>query len=795
MTPTRRFFKWLGLALGLLALLAVVAAALWWQRSLPQRSGELALAGLQQPVEVRYDERGVPHLAAQNEADLYRALGFVHAQDRLFQMEMLRRLARGELAEVLGAGLIETDTLFRTLGLRRKADDMAARLDASAPYTQALMAYLDGINQFQASRPLPPEFGLLGISPRPFTPQDSMAVAGYLAYSFAAALRTEPVLTYVRDQLGPDYLRPFGEPRAARPADALALGSGTWQALAQVSALSQQAAALAGQPLFEGSNAWVVGGGRTASGRPLLAGDPHISFALPSVWYEAHLRAPGFELYGHHQALLPFALLGHNTRFGWSLTMFQNDDMDLVAERLHPQDPDRVWHRGQWVALHTREERIAVKNAEPVVLRLRQSPHGPLITESFRSTLGDRPVALWWTFLASDNLLLEAFYQLNRADTLQAARQAAAHIHAPGLNLLWANEGGDIAWWAAARLPQRPAGVDPRFILDAGRGEADKPGFLPFERNPQEENPARGYIVSANQAPADATPGYYNLGERARRIDAALAAGGAWDSARALALQRETGTAYAPALVRAMQPDLLARTQDPSQRQLLAELAAWDGRFEAPSTSATVFMQLLYELARASLADELPPALFEALLRTRAIDHALPRLLADADSPWWDDRRTATRESRGEILHRAWLATLAHLSTLYGDDSRRWTWGRAATVTHAHPLGKVAPLDRLLNAGPYPAPGAREVPSNFAAPLGPAPWKVSYGPSTRRVIDWGAAGQARGINPVGQSGVPGDRHWRDQAQAYHAGGSVPQHLLEADVAAHTRSRLRLQPAR
>ena len=791
-----RVLSWTLVALLVAALLAAAVLAWGLKRAMPVRSGSLPLAGLTASVEVRYDERGVPHLKAQNEIDLYRALGYVHAQDRLFQMEMARRLARGELAEILGPGLVETDTLFRTLGLGRRGEVLAARLDASHPSTPALQAYLDGINQFQASGRLPPEFRLLGIAPRPFTPADSLAVSGYLAYSFAAALRTEPVLTHIRDQLGAPHLRIFME-GGAIASPPLALGQGTQQALAEVARVSLEATELAGLPLLQGSNAWAIGPARTASGRPVLAGDPHIGFSVPSVWYEAHLQAPGFELYGHHQVLVPFALLGHNADFGWSLTMFQNDDMDLVAERLHPQDASRVWHAGRWVPLEERRETLRVKNAPDQTLTLRSSPNGPLITEPFRQALDGRPVSLWWTFLQSDNPLIEAFYQLNRAATLAQGREAARKIHAPGLNVVWASRSGDIAWWAAARLPQRPAGVDPRFILDAARGEADKPGFLPFERNPQEENPARGYIVSANQRPATAAPaGYYNPDGRARLLQAALAAQpSGWTSEQAHALQLASGSPHGPELVRALAPVLQAVAQGERERALVRGLSGWDGRYERSSTSATLFQQLSYELLRAAMQDELPPLLFDHLLKTRGIEPALLRLAQDADSPWWDDRRTPAREDRRATVGAAWRAAIAHLEGLYGQDDRRWTWERAQTLTHAHPLGRIAPLDRLLNVGPFTVAGAREVPANFSSAIGPAPWKVNHGPSTRRVIDFGAPGQARGINPVGQSGVPFDAHYQDQAPTYHAGGQVPQHLLEADVQASTRSTLLLQPGR
>ncbi|MDN3919472.1 penicillin acylase family protein [Roseateles violae] len=785
---------------GLLALFLLAAAVLAWylHGKRPQRDAELRLAGLSAAVGVRWDEAGVPHIEARSEADLYRALGYLHAQDRLFQMEMLRRLSRGELAEVLGPKLVDTDRLFRTLGIRAYADAYAARefANADTPAKRALLAYLDGINQYQATRPAPLEFDLLGIPKRPFTPADTVSVAGYLAYSFAAAFRTEPALSELRDKLGADYLKIFDlawHPDGVVRRD---LRPGDWQDLGRLARLSQDALEAAGQPLFEGSNAWAVSGSRTASGRALLAGDPHIQFSVPAVWYEAHLKAPGFELYGHYQALNPMALLGHNQAFGWSLTMFQNDDLDLIAEKLNPANANEVWYQGRWVALQTREEQIAVKGAAPVRLALRRSPHGPIVNDALAGAAGRTPIAMWWAFAETENPVLQAFYELNRADTLDKARAAAAKVHAPGLNIVWANAAGDIGWWAAAKLPLRPAGVDPSFILDGASAESDKLGFAPFERNPQEENPARGYIVSANHQPAgsEPVPGYYNLWDRAERLDSVLRDPAIkWATANSKALQLDVESGYSRRILRPLLAALRQAARNDEDRLLIEELIAWNGRYTIEQRAPVLFQQLHYELARAAMADELGEAWFDNLRRTRALDHALPRLMADAASPWWDKRGTPQVETQAEIVAEAWARTIDHLRQSFGAEPKDWTWGRAHTLTHGHPLGQQAPLDKIFNVGPFAAPGSHEMPNNLAARLGPAPWTVVYGPSTRRIIDFAAPGQALGINPVGQSGVWGDPHYADQAERHVSGQYRQQYLDEADVAAHTRSRLQLRP--
>ena len=779
---------------------AVSAGGGWYLHSKqPVRSGEVQLSNLQAPVSVRYDERGVPHIQAQNETDMYRALGYVHAQDRLFQMEMMRRLSRGELAAVLGPKLIDTDRLFRTLSIRQHADEYAAKMDPNKPANQALAAYLDGINQYQAGHPAPLEFDLLGIPKRPFTPADTLSVAGYMAYSFAAAFRTEPVLTYVRDQLGADYLKVFD--LAWHPEGVLqpTLAANDWSDLNRLATLSQQALEDAGLPQFEGSNAWAVAGGRTESGKPLLAGDPHIRFAAPAVWYEAQLAYPGFELYGHHQALNPTASLGHNQDFGWSITMFQNDDVDLIAEKVNPSNPNQVWSQGQWVELQSRSEQIEVKGAAPVELTLRRSPHGPIINDALGNLAGSTPIAMWWAFLETENPILDAFYQLNRADTLPKARAAAEKIQAPGLNVIWANAKGDIGWWAAAQLPQRPAGVNPNFILDGANGEADKLGFIPFTANPQEENPARGYIVSANHQPQPASgiavPGYYNLPDRAQRLDQRLADNSVkWNLDNSKALQLDSGSGYSQRLLQPLLPVLQA-TASNEEQALVQLLADWDGEHNLDGIAPTLFNQLVYQLTDAAMRDELGDSFFDNLLSTRVLDVALPRLAADADSPWWDNRNTPAQEDRAATVKAAWQASLAHLRSTQGPTPADWQWGKAHTLTHEHPLGKQPPLDKLFNVGPFAAPGGHETPNNLSHKIGPAPWSVVYGPSTRRLIDFAKPTQALGINPVGQSGVLFDQHYSDQAEPYIKGQYVPQHLSEADVAANTQSTLRLLPGK
>lgn len=379
------------------------------------------------------------------------------------------------------------------------------------------------------------------------------------------------------------------------------------------------------------------------------------------------------------------------------------------------------------------------------------------------------------------------------------ARSAAGKIHAPGLNVVWANAKGDIGWWAAAKLPIRPPGVNPAFMLDGETGESDKLGYYRFSDNPQEENPARGYIVSANHQPISTSgvpvPGYYNLPDRAQALEDRLGNDTLqWNALNAQSLQLSTQTGYFWRVLEPLLPVLSDVVREPLERSVFDSLTQWDGQYSLLNIPPTVFTQLLYEIAHAAMADELGEDQFKNLLATRALDLALPRLAADEVSPWWDISQTDKVETRKDIMRMAWRATITHLKQSLGKSPNDWGWGRAHTLTHVHPLAGQKPLDWLFNVGPFAAPGGREVPNNLGTPIGPAPWAVKFGPSTRRVIDFADASQARGINPVGQSGVLFDRHYQDQAGAYVVNGYMPQFLSEKDVAANSRSTLTLTPA-
>ncbi len=782
-------------------LIITVAAYIYLNAKQPRRSGELKLPGLEQAVTVHYDKWAIPHIYAGNERDAYRALGYIHAQERLFHMEILRRLAKGQLAEILGPKLVSTDTLFRTLRLKQFGQEFIRRQDLNAPGWVAAQAYLDGLNYFQETGPTPIEFEILGIPKTPYTLGDTVSLAGYMAFSFAQGFKTDPTLTFVRDRLGTNYLTDLGFELAGQ--SPLELQAGTQASLGALAGLvADIETQYAPVGFFEGSNAWVVSGRKTKSGKPVFAGDPHIAFSCPSVWYEAHLVTPGFELYGHYLSGNPFALLGSNRKIAWTLTMFQNDDVDFFREKVNPENPNQVWSAGKWVDLQVENETIKVKGQADVLLKVRRSQHGPIVNDALKGLQHEKePVAVWWAFHDHSNAIADSLYSLAHAKDAFEAGAAVRGLKAPGLNFVLADAKGNIGWWAAGAVPIRPAHVNPNFVLDGTSGRDDFKGIYAFEHNPQMINPAGGIIVSANHQPQDfgsgVVPGYYNLDNRARRIDHLLAAKeDGWTAADMQAIQLDTRSNYSLKVrdeAARVLSALDAVKADRLSSRAFELFRQWDGDYRLQSVGPTIFHTLHYNLAEMIYRDELGEDFFKAFLRTRLPDRSLEKIVGRPASPWWDNSKTDRIETRGDILRAAWQATVGHLHDVAGADPDSWHWSKVHTVEYVHAIGRKKPLDKIFNIGPFPVEGSRDVPNYLGFRLSPAPHRVRVGPSTRRIIDFAEPENALGINPTGQAGYFFNDNYADQARLYVDGRYRRQLIDRDEIEAARTSTLVLNP--
>ncbi|MBV1911111.1 MAG: penicillin acylase family protein [Kangiellaceae bacterium] len=788
----------------LLAVISCAGAFIYLNGKQPVRSGELELSGLTKPVNVKYDHFGVPHLTASNDNDLYRAFGFVHAQDRLFQMEMTRRLAQGRLSEVLGKDTIGVDKLFRTLDIGRFAVKWIEqiKLRSDPKMIEVMQSYLDGVNQYVANGTRPIEFDILGMPDHLYTLEDIASISGYMSFSFAQGLRDDPLVHHLSQKLGENYLQDLGilyTPGFEQiPVDPLL----TENVSASVSKVVES---LQSAGLVHGSNSWIIAPSRSESGQALFVNDPHIAFSQPSVWYEAQLKSPDTDVYGHFLSLVPLPLLGLTKEHAWGLTMFENDDMDLYAEKVNPENPEQYWAIDHWQDFEVRDEIIGVNGEDSVIFQVRSSRHGSIVNSIFDGVPGgkyglksaNQPLALWWTFLDTDNDMMEAFYLLPKANTVEKAKLAASKIHSPGLNLMYANKMGDIAWWASAKLPIRPKHVNPKFILDGSSGKDDILGYYDFSHNPQQVNPESGYLYSANNQAADMgdglIPGYYSPTDRPTRIVELLSKKEKFNPDDMKKMLMDNTTPSAIFFKHVSLPVLKAANLNKIEKAALEEFSRWQGNHSPGEVGATIYNRFRMALMRLAMQDELGESLYTNFQFGFLMDRSIWRILDKESSPWWDNMKTTQVETRDELIVSAWREATQFLKQRFGKDIDEWTWANDVKMVHEHPLGRVAPLDKLFNVGPLPSEAGIEAINNLMFVQVGDELKIMMGPSTRRVIDFGDIENTWGILPTGQSGIVSDPHYDDQAVDYSKGKFRHHYITDKDVLENLEEELILVP--
>ena len=593
--------------LGLIVLLLVVLlGGRWWMgRSQADPARGAALAGLGAPVEVWRDSLGVPHVWARDEYDLFRAMGYVHAQDRLFQMEMFRRVADGRLAQILGEPLLETDRFLRTIGMGRSAAENEARLDPA--HRRALQAYADGVNAWITGHPgpLPPEFVTLRFKPEPWTVRNSLSIAKIMAWDLAdwnLGLDVQRALDAVGDSLGRDLL-PFypdsGLTILGSDADWEGRGdtppaeSPTPAPLPRVSGVELPDAPALALELLESvsashaSNSWVIGGSRTRSGKPILANDMHLALRAPAIWYLAALHGGGVNVAGMTLPGVPVVVAGHSDRVAWGYTNAMVDDVDLFVEEVDPNDPNRYRTPGGWEDMTVRPETIQVKGKPAVVQTVRTTRHGPVLSDVEKRG-GDRVLAMQWTAYAPSTEVV-ALLGMNRARNADEFLRALAGFNNPHQNVVYADADGRFGYWMAGRVPLRRGG-DGVLPAPGWTGEADWAGWLGFGQHPHVQDPADGFVVTANNRQVGAAYPHHisaNWAEpwRAVRIRQMVEAGRNLTAADVLAQQMDVRDVWALRhLPRAVQAAERAGLADAA-----TELREWNGEARVDSRAAALF--------------------------------------------------------------------------------------------------------------------------------------------------------------------------------------------------------------
>jgi len=739
-----------------LILLSVLGVYFFLQSTKPSYEGQLNLEGLKDKVEVKYDTYGIPHIYAKNEEDAYMALGYVHAQERLFQMEMIRRVATGTLSEILGADLLDVDKLFRTLGVEEKSKEFTKQFNASnATYKIAAEAYYKGINSFIKNGPTPIEFTIIGIPKREFSIEDAYNAGGYMAFGFAEGFITDPAISKLIEEHGEAYLEDLlftSSKQTTYIYNNPHIDSSKLTSIAQI--IKQIPI-----PLIVGSNSWVIGSDRTKSGKPVFENDTHIGYSQPSVFFEAHLEYPGMSHFGQYLAGVPFSILGHNKFAVIGMTMFENDDVDFYSEKENPANEDQVWHNNAWESLSKRVEVIEVKDGEPETITVRTSGHGPIVNDIFfKDSKNNAPVSVWWAFLQFNNDLMEALYKLNHIASLEDARLGASIIESPGLNIMYADTAGNIAWWASANLPIRPQHVNTKLVLD-GTGKDDILGFYDFSKNPQAENPNWGYVYSANNQPDSVDgmlyPGYYYPRDRAGRIVELInEKPSGWTADDSKKMTSDATSRVQVEMAQTM-VNLIKESKVDIPKEVLALLSNWDGDHQIdaiePSIHYTIQAWLQYYL----LNDEVGYDNLKMLSGTSTLKTSFLHLVQNKESVWWDDVTTSEKETRLDIIKKSVTSALKTLERNYhSSNPSDWKWGKIHTLTHNHPLGEVEALKKYFSVGPLPIMGGREVVNNQGHNLDTTGvFNVTLGPALRTVIDLSNMNGAMSINPTGQSGI------------------------------------------
>ena len=757
----------------------------------PDYSGELQFPGLYEEVDVYYDNYGVPNIYASTEEDAYRALGYVHAKDRLFQMEMLRRVGGGRLSEILGKDLVETDKFFRTIGIDKSADSAVKKYFSSnrqQSFQKAALAYLEGINHFIENGKTPLEYTLLGIRKEKFTPKDMYLVTGYMAYSFAIALRTDPTVEKIKQQLGSAYLKdiaydwPKGfESVPVQQKDSLAASISS--AFHSVSDIFNKTA----MPPWIGSNSWVLSGKKTKSGKPLLCNDTHIGYGQPSVWYEAHIEYPGYQLYGNYMAGFPFQIIGHNQFAAIGMTMFENDDIDLYVEKVNPDNSNEVFFKDHWEKISSREEIIKIKGEKDTVVTIQETRHGAIINGSLKmlDELTDQPVSFWWEYNQSTSTILESSYKLSHAVSIDQARNAVSMITAPGLNIMYADKLGNIAWWAAARLPKRPEHVNSITLLDGSSGKDEILGYYDFSENPQNENPESGFLYSANNSPDSVHgvmhAGYYAPDYRAKRILSWFSQEKKWEAEDMKTILRDVVNTDNPQYANEIL-SVIGEENYSASTETAEILKEWKGDNQVTDIAPVIWTKLWYTTMKLAMEDELGKETFADFVGTHLFKCTYPNLLYNDSSLWWDNINTKEKETRKDIFSEAFDNTVESLKKQLGNKVENWQWGKVHRLEHIHPIGRKQPFNLLFNVGPFEAQGTSEVVNNSSFVLNEeGVYKVKYGPAMRRIIDFSDLENTLSILPTGQSGNVFSNHYNDQAEMYLKGEFRKQMMNEQEI--------------
>lgn len=735
--------------------------------AIPDYNKDVQIKGLTGEVSVLRDSHGIPHIYAENETDLYRAVGFTMAQDRLWQMDLLRRVTQGRLSEILGKDQVNTDLLMRALRIQEKSEKIIA--GASPEIIQALEAFSAGVNEYIRYYPLPPEFKILGYNPEPWEPVQSINLIGYMSWDLTSGWGIEILLHQLQGKVTAGQIqqlipgsenhktaiyRDFNSPE-------IKIGETILSASTKLDKLGAQ--------IFYGSNNWVVSGKKSKTGQPLLANDMHLGLMSPGIWYQMHqnvngkLNVTGLVLPGQ-----PFVVAGHNDSIAWGMTNVMVDDLDFYAEILN-EDSTKYLLDGEWKDLMIKTEFIKTKEGKDIEKKLKFTHRGPIVNNFKKGT--EIPLSIHWLGNEMSNEIRSVFL-LNRAKNWAGFRDAVKTFTSVSQNIVYADVAGNIGLQCSAGVPVRAGnGIQ---IYHGDSSKYDWAGLVPFEELPFEFNPERGYVSSANNKTAPNEYPYYishwfATSDRIDRIREMLEEKQLLGSEDFEAMHRDVKSKkaeqFAPVFVAAIKTD---KGLNDAEKAALKKLEDWNFELTRESAAASVFEILYRKVCENLIKDDLSPELFTALKGQRQLlENLMLNIQSEKSSEWIDDKTTSETETFDEIVIRSFKETLVDLTAELGENAENWNWGKIHTFTIQHPLGSVKILNKAfnLNKGPFETPGSYHTVSPYSYPYNNL-YNVNHGASHRHIFDVGNWDASKTIIPTGTSGIPASDFYLDQTEMY-----------------------------
>ncbi|MBI5474946.1 MAG: penicillin acylase family protein [Ignavibacteriae bacterium] len=809
--PTR--FK---VTIGIVGTLLVVAIAGFFflrfqlHKSFPETSGSITVAGLHAAVDVVRDEYGVPSITARDEHDLMFTVGYVHAQDRLWQMDMGRRIGQGRLSELFGDITLPFDKMFRIIGIRRISEEVERSITPES--RTRLQAYADGVNAFIATHQgkYPVEFDLLRYEPEPWTPLHSIMIARLMAWELNLSWWTDLTLGAIVERVGYEKAR---EIFPTYPPDvAPTVPASEWQktisAALEFMHTSQDYCEFRGiGGTLGGSNAWAVAPKKSESDHTILANDTHLQLTTPSKWYEMSLRSPDYSVMGFSVPGIPGIVAGNNEHLAWGLTNVMADDADFYVERLDSADATRYIYDGQLLPITSREEEIAVRDDTTHYVTIRSTHHGPIVTD-IKTMLkkAEYPfvASMRWTGAEMSDQI-DAFNRINKATNWDEFTAGVKFFSGPGQNFVYADVNGNIGYWCGVMLPIRSSMNNTTLPLAGWEKLNEWQGFVAFEKLPHLFNPPEGFIATANNRIVDDAYPYHisDLWEppsRVQRLRDVLSHDLKFSVHDFELLQNDQFSLYAEEMTPYIIAACRGNLDPPFGNWAIEYLTSWNFVFSSDDIATAIYQQFLAHLVRNIYEDEMGEKLFhDYVMLVNVPLRVTLRLVQEDNSSWFDDIRTSEGETRDAIIVKSMKQAIVALRTQLGDETRHWQWGSLHTVTLQHPFGLQKPLDKVFSIGPYPYGGASTAmtsgeysfndifqPTDVAKPFG-----VTVGASFRRIVDMAKPGVARTILPSGQSGQVFSKHYHDQTPLWLNGAYK---TVRADGNLQSAHRLTLQPA-